>query len=103
MDDDMASPGAASPVTKKPARIQARTVDGLLSRIKKVRMLKLIVWHSMIFLDMLYIAAFVAACAVVQASDKADLISDIMKYAAGTHGGELLLTAALRLWGKEGT
>ena len=76
---------------------------GLLSKIKAIRMMKIIVWHSMIFLDLLYIGAFVAACTIVLPANRAELIKSIMTYAATTHGGELLLTAALRLWGKEET
>lgn len=76
-------------------------MSGLLPRIKAIRMLKLIVWHSMVFLDLLYISAFVAACVIVPAADSADLIKHVLTLAAGTHGGELLLTAALRLWGKD--
>ena len=76
-------------------------MTGLLSRIKAIRMMKIIVWHSMIFLDLLYIGAFVAACTIVLPANRADLIKSIMMYSATTHGGELLLTAALRLWGKE--
>jgi len=75
-------------------------MSALLSKIKAVRMLKLIVWHSMIFLDLLYIGAFVAACTVIPAENRVELISQILTLAAGTHGGELLLTAAIRLWGK---
>lgn len=78
-------------------------MSGLLSKMKAIRMLKAIVWHSMIFLDLLYISAFVAACTIVPKEDSASLITSILTFAAGTHGGELMITAAIRLWGKEDT
>jgi hypothetical protein len=76
-------------------------MSGLLTKLKAVRMMKIIVWHSMIFLDLLYIAAFIAACTVVLPANRGDLLKHILTISAGTHGGELMLTAALRLWGKE--
>jgi hypothetical protein len=72
-----------------------------MTKIKAIRMLKLIVWHSLIFLDALYVGAFVAACTIVPPANSAELLKSILTIAAGTHGGELMLTAALRLWGKE--
>jgi hypothetical protein len=73
----------------------------LLSKVKAVRMMKLIVWHSMIFLDALYISAFIAACTVIPGEYRVELITHILTLAAGTHGGELMLSAALKLWGKD--
>jgi hypothetical protein len=76
-------------------------MSALLSKVKAIRMLKLIVWHSMIVLDLLYICAFVAACTIIPDDGRVELISTVLTLAAGTHGGELLLSAAIRLWGKE--
>jgi hypothetical protein len=73
----------------------------LLTKVRAIRMLKLIVWHSMIFLDLLYIGAFIAACTVIPDDGRVELISNVLTLAAGTHGGELLLSAGIRLWGKD--
>jgi hypothetical protein len=76
------------------------TVRGLLSRFKAVRMLKLVVWFCLFSLHVACFAGVVIACTLVPDNDRADMITTILTILAGVDGGELLISAGVRLWGK---
>ena len=73
---------------------------GLMSRLKAIRMLKLIVWFCLLTLNLAYASAFILTFTAVPDADRADLVSRILTTMAATNGGELLLSAGVRLWGK---
>jgi hypothetical protein len=74
---------------------------GLLSRLKAVRMLKLVVWFCLISLHISCFAGIVIACTVVPDTDRAGMITTILTILSGVDGGELLISAGVRLWGKD--
>jgi len=73
---------------------------GLLSRLKAVRMLKLVVWFCLISLHTACFAGIVIACTIVPDADRASMITTILTILSGVDGGELLISAGVRLWGK---
>ncbi len=74
---------------------------GLLSRVKAIRMLKLIVWFCVLTINISCVAGIVLVCTVCLDADRADAIVRILTVMAGVDGGELLLSASVRLWGKD--
>lgn len=73
---------------------------GLLTRLKAVRMLKLVVWFCLISLHLACFAGIVIACTLVPDTDRADMITTLCTILSGVDGGELLISAGVRLWGK---
>jgi hypothetical protein len=76
------------------------TLKGLLSKLKAARMLKVVVWFCLITLNAAYIAAFLLTFTAIPDANRADLVGKILTIMATTNGGELLLSAGVRLWGK---
>ncbi len=71
----------------------------LMGRRKTVRMLKVIVTYCIVFTSLLYVVGIVLACTIVPAGDRADLLAKVLYYATWTYGGELLMSALVKLLG----
>lgn len=79
-------------------KLQAQNAE-LMNKREKKRMLKIVVAYCIAFQTALFVAVIIIACTIVPENDRSDLLAKVMYYSTWMFGGELLISAFVKLLG----